>query len=45
MPGKNSGVDVLAKKYAVVSEAKAALEEVKEFWREKLSAIQVDYAL
>ena len=36
-----SGVEALAKKYTAVSEAKNALDEVKQFWREKLSAIQV----
>ena len=37
-----SGVEALAKKYTAVSEAKNALDKVKEFWQEKLSVIQVE---
>ena len=35
-------VDDTIKKYTVVSRAKEALDEVKKFWKEKLSVIHVD---
>ena len=37
-----AGVDAIAKKYTVVSQAKNALDEVKKFWQEKLTMIQVN---
>lgn len=42
MCGQASGVEAITKKYTVVSEAKRAFEEVKKFWQEKLSVIQVE---
>ena len=38
---QTSGAEALAKKYNAVSEAKNALDKVKEFWQEKLSVIKV----
>ncbi|MDP2891690.1 MAG: glucoamylase family protein [Bacillota bacterium] len=35
-------VDAITKKYTAVSKARDALDEVKKFWKEKLSVIRVD---
>ncbi|HWQ76073.1 MAG TPA: glucoamylase family protein [Syntrophomonas sp.] len=42
MSKQASQVELITKKYTVVSEAKNALDKVKRFWREKLCVIQAD---
>jgi cyclic beta-1,2-glucan synthetase len=39
---QDAGAESVAKKYTSVKAAKCALDEVKKFWQEKLSVIQVD---
>lgn len=42
MCAQEIGVEPIVKKYTSVQGAKKALDEVKKFWQEKLSVIQVD---
>lgn len=42
MGKKESDVEALAMKYTAVPKAKLALDEVKKFWQDKLSVVQVE---